>query len=141
MRIRHAAVPGLSAAKGGRAVGLPEHRCGPVHSRAHEIPLPTAEVPGARQENDPLVEAAKLDPEPTFVLAAHVGAHHAGGDLTPVRMRPRNSTTADVCAGLNAPLRVSRFRSSLNPSCKQTRSRGRPIRQSSLQIPLVRLAA
>ena len=50
-----------------------------------------------------MVEAAKLDAEPAFIFAAHVGANRASGDLTPVRMRPCNSTTANVCTGLNEP--------------------------------------
>src|ERR1700682_6734759 len=74
------------------------------HGRAHEIPLSAAELPGARDEDNPLVEAAKLKPKPAFVLAAHIGANRAGGDVTPIPMRERNSKDADVRPGLDEPL-------------------------------------
>jgi hypothetical protein len=82
--IRDSAAPGLPTAKLRRAVGFPKHRRGPVHGRAHEVPLLATEMPGARDEDDPLIEVAKLNPKPAFVLAAHIGANHGGGDVTPI---------------------------------------------------------
>ena len=76
--------PGLSAAKSRRAIWLPKHRHGTVSDRAHEVPLPTTEMSGARKENDPLIEAAELDAKPAFVGAAHVGANRAGGNFAPI---------------------------------------------------------
>ena len=88
----------------GSAVRLPKYRDGPVHGRAHEVPLSATEVSGTGHEDDPLVEAAKLDAKPAFVLAAHVGANHAGGDIAPIRVRPSNSPNADVRTRLDEPL-------------------------------------
>src|SRR4051794_8391263 len=88
--------PGLPTAKPSRARWLPKHRYGTVSNRAHEIPLPTTEMPVLWNESDPLIEAAKLDAKPAFVTATHVRADAATGDFAPVRMRPLNSTNADV---------------------------------------------
>ena len=96
--------PGLSAAESRRAIWLPEHRHGAVSDRAHKVPLLTAEMPGAREEDDTLIEAAELDTKPAFVFAAHVGANGAGGNFAPVRMRPPNSTKTDVCAASDESL-------------------------------------
>src|SRR5204862_134479 len=52
--------PGLPTAKPSRARWLPKHRYGTVSNRAHEIPLPTTEMPVVWNESDPLIEAAKL---------------------------------------------------------------------------------
>jgi hypothetical protein len=57
----------------------------PAGSRwGHEVPLLTTEMSAARNENDQLIEAAKLDAKPALMRAAHVGANHAGGNFTPV---------------------------------------------------------
>jgi len=58
-------------------------------------------MPGARNEDSPLVEAAKLDAKPAFVVAAHIGADYAGGYVSPIGMRPCNSTETDVRAALD----------------------------------------
>jgi hypothetical protein len=76
--------PGLSTAKPRRTARLPQDRREPVRDGAYKIPLPSAEMPGARNEDNPLVEAAKLDAKPAFVVAAHIGANYAGGNVTPI---------------------------------------------------------
>ena len=103
--IRDTAAPSLSATKSRSPVRLPKHRRRPIHDRAHEVPLPTTEVPGARKENNPLIEPAKLDAKPAFVFAAHFGTNNTAGHLSPVGMRPDNPTYANVGTALDkAPL-------------------------------------
>jgi hypothetical protein len=46
--------------------------------------LPAAKVARSWNEDDPLIEAAKLNPKPAFVFAAHIGANRAGGDFAPI---------------------------------------------------------
>jgi hypothetical protein len=46
--------------------------------------LPAAKVAWSWNEDDPLIEAAKLNPKPAFLLAAHIGANRAGGDFAPM---------------------------------------------------------
>jgi hypothetical protein len=58
----------------------------------------------ARNEYDPLIEAAELDAKPALMRAAHVGANQAVGNFPPVRMRPPNSTGTDVCAASDESL-------------------------------------
>jgi len=76
--------PGLPTAESRRAVRLPKNGHGTIHDRAHEVPLPATEMPGAREENDPLIEAAELDAKPASVFATHAGANRAGGNFAPV---------------------------------------------------------
>ena len=76
--------PGLPTAESRRAVWLPKHRHRAISDRAHEVPLPATEMPGAREENDPLIEAAELDAKPALVRAAHVRANYASGNLAPI---------------------------------------------------------
>jgi hypothetical protein len=92
--------PGLPTAESRRAIWLPKHRDGTVSDRAHEIPLPTTEMSGARNENDPLIKAAELATKPAFVFAAHIGANVAAGNFAPVRVRLPNSSYANVRAVL-----------------------------------------
>ena len=93
--------PSLSAAKSRGAVWLPKHRHGPVSDRAHEVPLPAAEMSGARKENDPLIEASELDAKPALMRTAHIGANSAGGNFAPIRMRPPNKARAYIRAVLD----------------------------------------
>jgi hypothetical protein len=72
-----------------------------AHGWTHEVPLPTTEVARTRNEDDPLIEAAKLNPKPAFILATHVGANHAVGNVAPIRVRPSYSAKADVCPGFD----------------------------------------
>jgi hypothetical protein len=53
---------------------------------------------GAGNEDDPLIEATKLDAKPALLFAAYVGANHAAGNLAPVRMGPSNPAYANVRA-------------------------------------------
>ena len=78
-------------------------------------------------ERNPLIEAAQLNAKPAAVCTTHVGANRAGGDFAPIRVRPCNSTSADVRAVLDKSLSREPVRSSFSPSCRQTRSRGRGI--------------
>jgi hypothetical protein len=56
---------------------------------AFKIPLPSTKVPWLRGKIDPLVEAAKLDPEPTLVAAFHIGRDEArSNDLAGVVVGP-----------------------------------------------------
>ena len=65
--------PGLPTAESRRAIWLPKHRDGTVSDWAHEVPLPTTEMSGARKENDPLIEAAELDAKPALVRVKRYG--------------------------------------------------------------------
>ena len=61
---------------------------------------------GAGNEDDPLIEATKLDAKPALLFAAYVGANHAAGNLAPVRMGPSNPAYANVRTELDeAPSR------------------------------------
>jgi len=51
-------------------------------------------MPGAFKKGNPLVEAAKLNTKLALVFSA--GANRAAGYISPIGMRPRNSTEADV---------------------------------------------
>jgi hypothetical protein len=90
--------PGLAAAKSRRAIWLPKHRHGTVSDWAHEVPLPTTEVSRSVKKDYPLVEASKLNTKPTLVLSAHVRGYKADGNFAPIRMRPFDSTSANVRA-------------------------------------------
>jgi hypothetical protein len=79
--------PCLPAAKSRGAAWLPKHRHGTVSDWAHEVPLSPAEMSGARNEGDPLIEAAELDAKPAFMRVADIGANGAGGNFAPIRMR------------------------------------------------------
>jgi len=45
-------------------------------------------MPGARNQDDALIEAAELDAKPALMRAAHVRANGAGGNFAPIRTRP-----------------------------------------------------
>jgi hypothetical protein len=62
--IRDLPAPGLSAAKPSCAGWLPKHRCGSVSNRTHEVPLPAAEMPVARNQHNSLIHASELNPQP-----------------------------------------------------------------------------
>jgi hypothetical protein len=55
-------------------------------------------------ERNPLIEAAKLDTKPALMLTGHIGADETGGNFAPIRMRPPDSTDANVRVALNKPI-------------------------------------
>jgi len=127
--VRDLSPPSLTTAETARAWRPPQHRDRSVQDGAHEIPLSAAETSGVGDENNPLVEVAlELEPSRGPLMSAVIRQDASsssqydeyqripkGPDLEPRRMNP---------------FRASRFKSSFNPSCKQTRSRGRGIRLS-----------
>src|SRR4029453_1756275 len=72
--------------------------------------------------------------KPTLVFAAHVSPNHAGG-ISPqyecVHVIPRTPTFAP--SWIN-PLGASRFKSSFDPSCRQTRFLSLGIRDPSAAV-------
>jgi hypothetical protein len=46
--------------------------------------LLTTEMSGARNDYNPLIEAAELDTKPAFVFTSHIRANGAGSNFTPV---------------------------------------------------------
>ena len=119
-----------------------DHRSEAIRNGTYEVPLFAAKMAGTCNEGNPLVELAKLNTKPAFALSAHVRANNSSGNFNEcVHVIPRPPMFAP---GLMKPFRASRFRSSFNPSCRQTRSRGRGIRRGSmfkLEIAILGLLA
>src|SRR6516165_1281753 len=72
----------------------------PIQIRAHEEPLPTAEMARASHQNDALVNAAYPNAQAAPINAAHVGSYGAGGDFAPVT-RPSDTDRPRGCAWSN----------------------------------------
>ena len=103
-RIGYLAFPSFPAAEALCTRRPPEDRGQPAGDWAYEVPLMTTEMSGAWNENDPLVEAAKLNAKPALMRAAYVGTNHAGGNFAPIRVRPSDYLNTDVSAASNKSL-------------------------------------
>jgi hypothetical protein len=72
----------------------------PIEVRAHEEPLPTAEMARTSHQNDALVNAAYPNVQAAPISATHIGGYGAGGDFAPVT-RPSDAHRPRGCAWSN----------------------------------------
>jgi hypothetical protein len=80
-RVSDLSLPGLSTAKTVCTGRHPQDRTATVGHRAFEIPLPSAEVARLRKQCDPLIEAAKLNPQPALLCAFQIGRDKSARDF------------------------------------------------------------
>ena len=129
-RIGYLAFPSFPAAEALCTRRPPEDRGQPAGDWAYEVPLMTTEMSGAWNENDPLVEAAKLNAKPALMRAAYVGTNHAGGNFAPIRVRPSDYLNTDVSAASNKSLSSEPIEIQRQAVLQKARWRGRAIRGS-----------